>query len=497
MDARGAACCALSLVSAAGGLGRAPLVLAASHTEACLQSLLASKGGQQAGAAAAAYFVLRVLVHIPVPLTAPLGSRLLLDPLSRVLGSAGTAHKVLLEVAGQAEGVSSSPAVGVTGQQVSISMGGQDAAHRAQHARSTLHHLGFALGIVPWQRAYFAQIVRTAGGAGGTGGTAGHERTAADASTAAGQGRRRSLDGNGTAMELDGDLGQEKQGWLVEAMAEDQEEGQAVAAGAGPRAVQGAEQHPARNSMVAPQQDGTQWAVAAPHSAPPGIASDAGAGAGASAPLPGAVADMTVVPATPPGDPLLAAVDESACRAVVDAVRRDEFGLGLRLDGEGGRLCAVQNARMGRALQRLSAELYDKDTHFVLELVQVCDVCPPPLSYFFSSLSCIICELEHTYGLCALPGHCAWGYAACQFHHAKVAVWLTLLIHCHLPAQNADDNTYAAGVVPTLEFVLRPGSVTVLNNEVWRVTCALAHACCCARAHACSLECLVPVLYLS
>lgn len=37
----------------------------------------------------------------------------------------------------------------------------------------------------------------------------------------------------------------------------------------------------------------------------------------------------------------------------------------------GGRLCAVQNARMGRALQRLSAELYDKDTHFVLELVQV------------------------------------------------------------------------------------------------------------------------------
>lgn len=37
----------------------------------------------------------------------------------------------------------------------------------------------------------------------------------------------------------------------------------------------------------------------------------------------------------------------------------------------GGRLREVQNARMGRALQRLSAELYGKDTHFVLELVQV------------------------------------------------------------------------------------------------------------------------------
>ncbi len=31
----------------------------------------------------------------------------------------------------------------------------------------------------------------------------------------------------------------------------------------------------------------------------------------------------------------------------------------------------VQNARMGRALARLSQELYSKDTHFVMELVQV------------------------------------------------------------------------------------------------------------------------------
>jgi hypothetical protein len=32
---------------------------------------------------------------------------------------------------------------------------------------------------------------------------------------------------------------------------------------------------------------------------------------------------------------------------------------------------AAQNARLGRALQRLSQDLYSSNTHFVLELVQV------------------------------------------------------------------------------------------------------------------------------
>ncbi|GFH15830.1 DUF3883 domain-containing protein [Haematococcus lacustris] len=61
----------------------------------------------------------------------------------------------------------------------------------------------------------------------------------------------------------------------------------------------------------------------------------------------------------------------------------------------------VQNARMGRALSRLSQELYSRDSHFVLELVQ-----------------------------------------------------------------NADDNSYPPGVIPTLEFVLHEDRITVLNNEV-------------------------------
>jgi hypothetical protein len=57
----------------------------------------------------------------------------------------------------------------------------------------------------------------------------------------------------------------------------------------------------------------------------------------------------------------------------------------------GGRLCALQNARMGRALQRLSAELYDRDTHFVLELVQVGVV-------GWWGCACVHCVLELGFG---------------------------------------------------------------------------------------------------
>lgn len=59
----------------------------------------------------------------------------------------------------------------------------------------------------------------------------------------------------------------------------------------------------------------------------------------------------------------------------MDSIRREEFGLDNdEALGEAGRkLRTVQNDRMGRALQRLSRELYSTDSHFVLELVQNSD----------------------------------------------------------------------------------------------------------------------------
>ena len=95
--------------------------------------------------------------------------------------------------------------------------------------------------------------------------------------------------------------------------------------------------------------------------------------------------------------------DAQQCKAVINAIRREEFGMGVDMDAASSQLRHRQNERIGRALQRLSQELYSKDTHFVLELVQ-----------------------------------------------------------------NADDNSYAPGVLPALEFILQETGVTVLNNEVSR-----------------------------
>lgn len=93
--------------------------------------------------------------------------------------------------------------------------------------------------------------------------------------------------------------------------------------------------------------------------------------------------------------------DAQQCMAIIEAIRREEFGIGVELDAASSLLRHRQNERIGRALQRLSQELYSKDTHFVLELVQ-----------------------------------------------------------------NADDNSYAPGVLPALEFILQDTGITVLNNEV-------------------------------
>ncbi|XP_077085850.1 uncharacterized protein LOC143737933 [Siphateles boraxobius] len=60
-------------------------------------------------------------------------------------------------------------------------------------------------------------------------------------------------------------------------------------------------------------------------------------------------------------------------RAIVEDIRKAEFGIGVELNEEGQNLMRKQQARLGRSLERLSTELYSKDTHFVLELIQNAD----------------------------------------------------------------------------------------------------------------------------
>uniref|UniRef100_A0A673AIR0 Wu:fj29h11 n=1 Tax=Sphaeramia orbicularis TaxID=375764 RepID=A0A673AIR0_9TELE len=60
-------------------------------------------------------------------------------------------------------------------------------------------------------------------------------------------------------------------------------------------------------------------------------------------------------------------------RAVIEDIRKSEFGIGVELTAEGQKLMQVHQDRLGRSLDRLSTELYSKDTHFVLELIQNAD----------------------------------------------------------------------------------------------------------------------------
>ncbi|CAC5410109.1 unnamed protein product [Mytilus coruscus] len=63
----------------------------------------------------------------------------------------------------------------------------------------------------------------------------------------------------------------------------------------------------------------------------------------------------------------------NVCEKVVNTIRREEFGIGIELNEDGQRLKIVQDERLGRSLDRLSKDLYSKDTHFVLELIQNAD----------------------------------------------------------------------------------------------------------------------------
>ena len=61
------------------------------------------------------------------------------------------------------------------------------------------------------------------------------------------------------------------------------------------------------------------------------------------------------------------------CKTVIDSILKDEFGIGMELNEETQRLMNRHQERIGRSLKRLSEELYSKDTHFVLELIQNAD----------------------------------------------------------------------------------------------------------------------------
>ncbi|XP_047465584.1 protein NO VEIN isoform X3 [Mugil cephalus] len=60
-------------------------------------------------------------------------------------------------------------------------------------------------------------------------------------------------------------------------------------------------------------------------------------------------------------------------KALIEDIRKSEFGIGVELSAEAQKLMKVHQERLKRSLERLSTELYSKETHFVLELIQNAD----------------------------------------------------------------------------------------------------------------------------
>ncbi|XP_065672427.1 uncharacterized protein LOC100210004 isoform X4 [Hydra vulgaris] len=66
-------------------------------------------------------------------------------------------------------------------------------------------------------------------------------------------------------------------------------------------------------------------------------------------------------------------IQNDHCHKIINDIRCEQFGIGLELREQEKKLIEIYREREGRSIQRLSNELYSKDSHFVLELIQNAD----------------------------------------------------------------------------------------------------------------------------
>lgn len=57
-------------------------------------------------------------------------------------------------------------------------------------------------------------------------------------------------------------------------------------------------------------------------------------------------------------------------RQIIEDIRRNQYGIGLPADPASAPVIAAMRSKLDRALKLLSTDLYAKDIHFVLELLQ-------------------------------------------------------------------------------------------------------------------------------
>jgi hypothetical protein len=73
--------------------------------------------------------------------------------------------------------------------------------------------------------------------------------------------------------------------------------------------------------------------------------------------------------------PVSGDASEVQAHAVIESIRRDEFGEGLHLEPEAAAVMARQRARLQRAVKRLAVDLYSEELHLLQELLQNADDC--------------------------------------------------------------------------------------------------------------------------
>lgn len=122
--------------------------------------------------------------------------------------------------------------------------------------------------------------------------------------------------------------------------------------------------------------------------------------------MPGTTSDSGIIDTTVVVNEMSRRFDEKICsdmskdeqirqgNDLIETIRREEFGLGPGVSFATGSLLKKQHARLGRALQCLSNELYSQDSHFILELVYLMNFYPrfielhKLLSFVLQTLKC-------------------------------------------------------------------------------------------------------------
>lgn len=128
------------------------------------------------------------------------------------------------------------------------------------------------------------------------------------------------------------------------------------------------------------------------------------------------------------------------CQELIEKIRREEFGVGIQFGKEEKKILDIHRAREGRSLDRLSRELYTKDSHFVLELIQNADDNEYP-DTTSKKISCETIEEKNEISL------------SCNEEKPMEI------------ESNELTREESGGEEPTVCFIVEQEAVTVLNNE--------------------------------